>query len=98
LSTRLELLPALGKKPAAADEEKLVKYKEEQEQIKEKADELQKESKAHLARHIPLSCGVTMFQVAIAVGAVSVLTKKKAFWYVALAFGAAGIVALLLGL
>jgi len=32
-----------------------------------------------------------MFQIAIAVGAISVLTRRRAFWFVSLAFGAAGI-------
>ena len=32
-----------------------------------------------------------MFQVAIAVGAISVLTKRREFWFVSLAFGAIGV-------
>ena len=32
-----------------------------------------------------------MFQVAIAVGAISVLTKRRIFWFVSLGFGAVGL-------
>ena len=35
--------------------------------------------------------GVTMFQLAIAIAAISVLTGRKAFWYVAIAGGIVGI-------
>jgi hypothetical protein len=38
-----------------------------------------------------LSLGVTMFQVAIAVGAISVLTRRRNFWFASLAFGAVGV-------
>jgi hypothetical protein len=31
-----------------------------------------------------------LFQVAIAIGAISVLTHKRTFWYVSLVFGAIG--------
>ena len=41
--------------------------------------------------------GVTMFQIAIAVAAISALTAKRRFWIVSLVFGAAGCVFLVLG-
>ena len=34
--------------------------------------------------------GVTMFQIAIAIAAISALTRKRRFWFVSLLFGAAG--------
>ena len=39
-----------------------------------------------------------MFQVAIAVGAISVLTKRREFWFVSLVFGAIGVGFLIWGL
>ena len=39
-----------------------------------------------------------MFQIAIAIAAISALTKKRRFWFVSLVFGAAGMVFLVLGL
>ena len=51
-----------------------------------------------MRHHSVLSGGVTMFQVAIAVGAVAVLTKRRRFWYVAIGFGGLGTVFLVLGI
>lgn len=80
------------------DEQSLAKYAETMPEIKKEADEKVAESAKHLHHHHPLSFGVTMFQVAIAVGAISVLTKKKPFWFVAIAFGVVGVVFLTQGL
>jgi hypothetical protein len=98
VTTRIELMAAQGKPPAAKDQKKLAQYEDDQERIKEDASELQRESESHLRTHTPLAFGVTMFQVGIAVGAISVLTKRKVFWYVAIGFGLAGAVSLMLGL
>ena len=38
-----------------------------------------------------------MFQIAIAVAAISALTKKRRFWLVSLLFGAAGCIFIVLG-
>ena len=38
-----------------------------------------------------------MFQIAIAIAAISALTKKRRFWFVSLVFGLAGVVFLVLG-
>jgi hypothetical protein len=38
-----------------------------------------------------------MFQIAIAIAAISALTRKRTFWYVSLVFGAVGGVFLVLG-
>jgi hypothetical protein len=44
-----------------------------------------------------LARGVTMFQIAIAVAAISVLTKRTRFWYVALGFAVVGLFFLVQG-
>ena len=44
-----------------------------------------------------LAPGVTMFQIAIAIAAITVLTKQKMLWYVSLAFGGVGIYILMAG-
>jgi hypothetical protein len=98
LETRLELFKAMGKPVSPADEAKLKKYGPKEEELKKEAEELDGESKKLSARHGTLSLAVTLFQVGIAIGAVSVLTKRKRFWYIALAFGAIGLVFLVLGL
>ena len=94
LSTKAELLTALGKSVDDKDLKKLEEYKSEQEEIKAKAEEKQHESEVHLGHHTVLSRSLTMFQVAIAIGAIAVLTKRKRFWMGSLAFGALGLVLL----
>lgn len=91
IETKKELLTALKNETDSKDEAKLAEYKEKKEKAREKAEEFEKESARHLREHVPLSRGLTMFQVAIAVGAISVLTRRREFWFVCLAFGIVGI-------
>ena len=49
------------------------------------------------AQHEVFARGVTMFQIAIAIAAISALTRKQRFWIVSLLFGIAGCVFLTLG-
>ncbi|MES2004287.1 MAG: DUF4337 domain-containing protein [Bacteroidota bacterium] len=63
-----------------ADSSAVGKYKTEQEEIKTKAEEFQKESSYHLDKHSILAKVVTLFQIAIAISAISILTKKKWLW------------------
>lgn len=91
LQSKIALLAAQGQKATEKDQQKIEQYEKDQESIKEKADELEKEAEAHLSKHKLLAPAVTMFQIAIAIGAISALTRKKAFWFVSLAFGLVGI-------
>ena len=91
LKSKMELLEALGRPTAAADKSKAAEYAHDKEQIQQKAEELGAESKHFLHMHHILARSVTMFQIAIVIGAISVLTRRKAFWFVSLAFGAVGI-------
>jgi hypothetical protein len=98
LKTKMDLMAALDKKPKARDEDKLKEYESDQKELFAEATELEGESKSHLKAHTVLAKGVTMFQVAIAIGAISVLTRRKPFWYVCMGFGAVGAVFLVWGL
>lgn len=98
LNTKAELLTALGKTVKENDQAKLEQYRKEQEEIKEQAEEKQRESESHLRHHTVLASSLTMFQMAIAVAAISVLTKRKTFWFGSLGFGVVGVVLLLVGL
>ena len=80
------------------DKEKAAQYQEEQVEIKREAEQKQAEAKSNFHKHETFARGVTMFQIAIAIAAISALTKKRRFWYVSLVFGLAGLVFLLLGL
>ncbi len=72
--------------------EKIAKYKAEQEEIKAEADAKENESRQHLARHEKLAASVTFFQVAIALTAIAVLTRKRRFLLFAGGLGILGLV------
>jgi hypothetical protein len=95
-ATKIELLGAMGKSVDNKDLGKVETYRMEQDTVKEEAEADERAAKAHLRRHTILSGSVTLFQIGIAVGAISVLTKRKSFWFGSLAMGAAGGVLLVL--
>ena len=92
LATKIDVLSALGKAPANADEAKITQYDAEKEQIQRKAEQLEKDAQDHLRTHQALAASVTMFQIAIAIGAIAVLIRRRAFWLGSLLVGAMGIV------
>jgi hypothetical protein len=98
LASKMELLEALGKPVSANDRKQAEKYKDQQDELQKKALELEGERAAHLQHHVTLATSVTMFQVSIAVAAISVLTGRRLFWWVSLVFGAIGIGFVLTGL
>jgi hypothetical protein len=98
LESKMELLHALGKEPDAKDEEKVTEYKNQQKEIEEKAREKEHSSEENLASHQILAKGVTVFQIAIALGAISALTRKKWLWFVSLTLGVLGAVFFLQGI
>ncbi len=97
LSEKLEVLAALGK-PAAPSDKSPEKYAKEQEDIKTEALKLEKERVEHLEHHVKLATAVTMFQICIAISAISVLTQRRMLWWVSLLAGAAGIFFMVSGL
>lgn len=86
-----KVLTSLGKQPLQEDLDKIKENKKQQTDIKEKAEELQKESDAHLEKHGIFAHGVTMFQIAIAIGAISIIVKRKALWLVSIGFACVGV-------
>jgi hypothetical protein len=88
---------ALSSVPNEADSQKRERYEKEQEEIKTEAEHKQIEAKSNFHQHEVFARGVTMFQIAIAIAAISALTKKRSFWIVSLFFGIAGCVFLALG-
>jgi hypothetical protein len=91
LESKLELLEAEGKPVADKDRKKIATYKQEQEEISAAAKEKEHAAEAHLRRQVIFARGVTLFQIAIAIGAIAALTSRRAFWFVSLAFGGLGI-------
>ena len=95
LESKIETLQALGKQISIKDEEKVKNYKKEQKELEEQAKEKQTSSSAHLKAHKTLSKAVTVFQIAIAVSAISVLTRRKWLWYGSSVLGLSGLIFLL---
>ena len=94
---------AAGKPVPPGYAEKRTRYEEEQKEIKAKAEELERERDLHskesdelLHRHHGLANAVALFQVAIALGALAALTRKKLVWLASLALGALGAILLAL--
>jgi hypothetical protein len=90
LKSKMDILEALGQPIADKDREKIQKYAEEKDEIQKHAEEKQKESAFELKAHQLFAPSVTMFQIAIAMGAIAALTRRKPFWFVSLGIGAVG--------
>lgn len=76
----------------------IARYEKEKAEIKKQAEEDEQVSEAHLAKHVPLSRAVTAFQIAIAISAIAVLTRRKMLWYAGLVLTAIGICFLIVGI
>ena len=98
LSGTAAVLEAIGKpvpkkitdKIKDEDAKKLKAYAE--------ADKDEKENNELYARHEWLAGGVTLFQVAVAVSAIAVLTKRRWFWYLSLVFAVGAVSLMIYGL
>src|SRR5437588_11033379 len=86
----LEAKISLAGTPNESDASKRDRYEKEQEQIKSEAERKEAAAKSNFHKHEVFARGVTMFQIAIAIAAISALTKKRKFWIVSLLFGAVG--------
>ena len=92
LDSKRELLSAMGKEGKAADEEKAAEYRQDQKEIEASARELEKSAADHLSRHQALARTVTLLQIAIALSAISALTRRRILWFIGLGLGAVGVV------
>jgi hypothetical protein len=96
-ATMLDAKMSLANVVDEKDREKATRYAEEQSEIKSEAERKQSEAKLNFHQHEVYARSVTMFQIAIAIAAISALTKKPRFWFVSLLFGVAGGVFLVIG-
>ena len=90
-------IKTLEAKTGIVDFNATLKYKVEQEEIKKEAEKLQNESKTYLKKHVSLAQAVTLFQIAIAISAISMLTKKKSLWIASLFITLAGLIFFMIG-
>src|SRR6266576_735574 len=79
-----------------SDQSKRDRYEKEQEEIKSEAERKEAAAKSNFHKHEVFARGVTMFQIAIAIAAISALTKRRKFWIVSLLFGVVGCIFLVL--
>jgi hypothetical protein len=79
-----------------SDQSKRARYEQEQQEIRSEAEHKQAAAKSYFHKHQVFARGVTMFQIAIAIAAISALTKKRSLGVVSLVFGAFGCAFLLL--
>src|SRR6266404_8729492 len=93
----LEAKTTLASEETARDKEKAAQYRDEQTEIKGEAEHKEAEARSNFHKHEVFARSVTMFQIAIAIAAISALTKKRRYWFVSLVFGLVGIVFLCLG-
>jgi len=92
------LLFAMAKPADTADVNKIQKYKQDQKETMAKAKGFENDSSTHLEKHDKLARGVTFFQIAIAIGAISIITKRKPLWVASLGFASIGIIFFIAGL
>jgi len=92
LDSKMEVLKQMGLEADEKDVSNSERYREEQKEIKKEATEKQEGSGKHLIQHNALAKGVTLFQIAIAICAISALTRRKWLWYGSILLGIAGII------
>jgi hypothetical protein len=93
----LEAMPGKTGMTDSSSKQAAARYEKEKEEIKKKAEEHEKNSDEHLVKHVTLSKAVTIFQIAIAISAIAILTKKKIMWYAGVGLTLVGLVFLLMG-
>jgi hypothetical protein len=94
-----QILHALGKTDTTKDHSAdIARYEREKAAIKKEAEEDEQQSRAHLEKHVPLASAVTAFQIAIAISAIAILTRRKNLWFGSLVLTVVGIVFFILGL
>ena len=78
-------------------EGKIIGEEDKSKDLSEKAKELEKDASHLMHKHEQFAVSVAFIQVAIALSAISSLTKIKPVWFVSLFVGATGIYAFLAG-
>ena len=92
-----QILAAIGKPVPPENAQKAKHYEDDKARIKQDADEAEKSSQSHMRQHIVFSRAVTIFQIAIAVSAIAILTRKKMMWYISILLSVAGSIFLVMG-
>jgi phosphopantetheinyl transferase (holo-ACP synthase) len=91
LASRMATLEALGKTVDEGTKKKIQDYENDQKDISVEAKEKEAAAAEHLRRHQIVARAVTLFQVSIAMCAISALVRRRRFWLVGLGFGGIGL-------
>jgi len=83
--------------PSEETKAKIEQYQEDQKEIQAQAEEKEAESRVFLRKHETLAAAVTFFQVAIAITAIAILTRRRNFLGLSVTLGIIGIVVAALG-
>src|SRR6267378_3599473 len=78
--------------PRKSDLDKKAEYAREMPEIQATAKELEHLSREHLETHETYEGSATLFHIAIAIVAISVVAKRKEFWFISMLGGVVGIV------
>ena len=92
LKGKMDILAALEKPADEADKKKAEEYVSDLKNVQEEAKKLEEEAGHEMKTHQVFAKSVTLFQIAISIGAIAALTKRRRFWYVSLVCGVAGLV------
>jgi hypothetical protein len=94
-----KILSAIGKNELIPEnKEATARYKHDKDSISTVAKEYKKSSGDHLEKHVSFAKSVTIFQIAIAISAIAILTRRKLLWYISLLFASGGIWFLVAGI
>ena len=96
-SNTINLLTALEKQIPAEVSAKKSSLDKEKAAIKLDAENLEKDSEAHMRAHVVFSRGVTIYQIAIAISAIAIVTRRKFMWYISILLTVAGSYFLVMG-
>ena len=96
LEGRLEMADAVGG-ASKVQADKIKHYEEKRKELKAEAERLAAEAVEHDRHHQMFARSVTLFQVAIAISAVSALTRLKPFWGLSVVIGVGGLALFLYG-
>ena len=91
------VLVAMGKPADSQTAKKAAQYEQDKREISKEAEEKEKDSAHHMQVHVILSRAVTIFQVAIAISAIAIITRKKPLWYLSILLTAIGIYFMITG-
>ncbi len=87
LSGTASILQAMDKPVPAALKDKIKEENQKKEDNYADATRLEVDRDLDDDQHNWIAAGVTFFQVAVAISAIAILTKRRWFWYMSLVFG-----------